>query len=95
MMSGTRFSSRDGKTLLFRHRRVLVGGCCLALLLAMNFKSVSGQQAANGTAPKAITPESIQAIRKQAAEATDVDSDAKHKIESACVQTLGALKPNR
>ena len=68
-------------------------GRLLILVGVLGSESAYAQPATNGTASQpTVTVEVVEALRKQAGESTDLDADAKQKIEAACVQVSDGLK---
>ncbi|MFH1923545.1 MAG: mechanosensitive ion channel domain-containing protein [Planctomycetota bacterium] len=96
-MDGMWIAGRDFTTQLALSRRLLacIGWLVpfLALIGVLGSESAYAQPATNGTTSQlAVTVESVEALRRQAAESPDPDADAKQKIEAACVQALDGLK---
>lgn len=87
---GKRLPASAPASLLAGKRQVVL----LALLLSLLGLNSAHGQAPNDDAPSppVIDVETIEALRKQAAESTDLDSDTKQKIDAACAQGLDGLK---
>ncbi|MFT5524832.1 MAG: potassium efflux system protein [Pirellulaceae bacterium] len=63
------------------------------LFVVLASQSVYAQPSLNGPIVQPpITVESVELLKKQSAEATDLDADTKLKIEGACAQALDDLK---
>lgn len=70
--------------------RIALGAILCGIFLPA---SSSAQPAANGAANQpAVSVESIESLRKQAADSTELDDDTKQKIDATCAQALDGLK---
>lgn len=96
-MDGIWIAGRDFSTQVFFSRRFQKRlGCWLlfvSFFVACQPYSLFAQSAANGSPSQpTVTAESIEALRKQVAESTELDAEAKQKIEALAVQALDGLK---
>ncbi|HYW81035.1 MAG TPA: hypothetical protein VE890_15750, partial [Thermoguttaceae bacterium] len=96
-MDGTSIAGREFPTPFAFSRRLptCLGwlGWLLIVVGVIGSESVDAQLVDNGlTGSPAVTAESIEALRKQAAESVDLDADTKQRIETICLQSLDELK---
>ncbi len=66
--------------------------CCIGAATTALADTATRSTAAPPNGQSAVTVESIEALRKHAAESSELDADTKQKVEAICVQALECMK---